>query len=427
MPEWTGGLTAFSIAMVAGCGGSPAQPQLLPVPAAPEAAVDCPKTGCGLNGSWLGENIPFRELDLGNGRTLESRQRNSAGLRIHSIKKDGDSFQKLEVDGDQLVGFVGKKSLRGADLIGTEIKLIRDYADLKGKVHDEHYTLRIEAVSYTSFWTEARTGPWLCAPFLDDMLSRPGCDRVPLYTIKFTKDGDSEKDGVNLCSPLLESNPTLAPAIDGTVIVFRGDRYEDAGYTVHIEPDSTWFNIACAGTALGKMHLLRHTTAGSREHAWGRGNRVTTLPQRQTLLRMLTGDYCGVGVPFTVDGHHLSYTFHQQWEPLQPRSAAPEDAPVLVPFKDVRNASIDALWYSGGAACIGTPRRSDEKSEAALEEKIRRTCSKLHSKLRPDRGPSYPPDCDTLQGSLSTWDPSVLDDDRPYAVSANPQPFTPRP
>lgn len=94
----------------------------------------------------------------------------------------------------------------------------------------------------------------------------------------------------------------------------------------------------------GKLHLLRHTAASQDEQ------HTTTLGQRQAVLRMLTGDYCGIGYPFTVNGHPLRYTFAQPWEPRYPALFGDQ----------VKVVAIDALWDPSGARCIGTPRLGAE-------------------------------------------------------------------
>jgi hypothetical protein len=421
----THGCAAISITIAAGCGGGPAP--AAPVAPAAEAALlrpeECPATGCGLNGTWLGANIPFRELDLGPPGTMGEGEANSAGLRIASFQRARDDSAvseslHLDVQGDELIGVRSPGtcsttdcSLRGPSLVGAVLKLV----DANDK-----YLLTIKSVRNTVFWTETCEPIGRCDP----------TDTVPLYEITFTRAGQTKEESP--CSPLTAQDRDDERGIDGLVMVFRGDRYKDRGYVVEADAESTWFNIACAGTAIAKLHLLRHTTASARM-TMSSVSRVATLPprrttlaQRQTILRMLTADYCGIGAPFTEDGHPLSYTFRQRWEPLQPRTAGASQE--LVPFSSVANASLDALWDQHGAVCLGTPRLSARKPAATptQKRKIRAVCEQARRRggLRTSLPRTELPDCPP--GALNARYPAAFDDlsvqnIRPYAVSANPE------
>ena len=408
--------------VVAGCSapGGPSGPSG-PTPPGPTAQVheDCPRLGCGLNGSWLGENLPFRELDRGpDRRSPEGRQANQAHLVIESFKKKNGDDLGIDVDGDDLVGIErGGQELRGEKLIGTVITLAPD-ASRKASGHPEKYFLHIDGVTSTGFWTESCT--------FDPARRCGAADLVPLYTINFVKEGGNEKG--SLCDPLIAPGE----AVQGRVIIFRGDQYSEPppgafrrpgyrgpGYVVASDPASTWFNVACEGTAIAKLHLLRHTAAGA--------PRTTRISERQTLLKMLTADYCGIGFPFTENGHPLSYTFQQPWQPLFPRTNGS-----AVPFRGIDNASLDALWNQDGAVCLAVPRLSDTVARARLENRIRRWCPAgarpgpgIEDLTRPDLfagaigsvrrcGPGVTLDRWNLD--LATWTHS-------YAVSANPRPF----
>jgi hypothetical protein len=336
-----------------------------PAPSTTErrAPPQCPELGCGLNGAWLGADLPFRELDLAG-------QPNEAGLKIESFaNRDGDPLA-IDVVGDQLLGRIGGGVKSGTALEGATLTLVTAKAPVS------RYFLRIERVSSTAFWTET------CAS--------TKCDTVPLYTITFTKQGGPTKP-TSICEPL---DPDIDgdPSIDGTAIIFRGDRYTDE-YDVDEPPNTSWFNIACAGTATSKLHLLRHTRAS-------RGpDRITSVAQRQAVLRMLTADYCGVGHPFTTDGHPLRYTFRQRWEPLRPRFD--ESGRTL--------SSIDALWDADGAICVGTPRLADQQAEDELLREIRAVCG------RPVVRCDHP-----LPDGGADVD-AILTRTGAYAISANPR------
>jgi hypothetical protein len=91
---------------------------------------------------------------------------------------------------------------------------------------------------------------------------------------------------------------------------------------------------------MAKMHLLRHTTAGIDPTG-----QVPVAPdkQRQSMLKMLTADYCGTGQSFTVNGHPLRY---------MDRAGIYTANPVDV--SDLPN--LEAIWGPQGAVCINKPR-----------------------------------------------------------------------
>ena len=90
--------------------------------------------------------------------------------------------------------------------------------------------------------------------------------------------------------------------------LFRGESYDPGKKTVtRTNQSDGWFNIACAGAAPAKMHLLRHTTAGSD------AKHKPTTAQRTAMLKMLTADYCGDGKAWTADGTPLDYTDARAW------------------------------------------------------------------------------------------------------------------
>ncbi|HZJ63561.1 MAG TPA: ADYC domain-containing protein [Kofleriaceae bacterium] len=432
-------MAAAVASMVAGCSG-PSGPSGPIGPTSPGPTVqvheDCPRLGCGLNGSWLGENLPFRDLDRGpDRRSPQGRQANQAHLVIESFKKKNGDELGIDVDGDDLVGLErGDHELRGEKLIGTVITLAPD-ASRKASGHPEKYFLHIDDVTSTGFWTESCT--------FDPARRCTAADLAPLYTINFVKEGGNEKG--NLCDPLIAPGE----AVQGRVIIFRGDQYREPppgafrrpglyrgpGYVVASDPASTWFNVACEGTAIAKLHLLRHTAASvfdPRPEVVATGPivhppRTTRISERQTLLKMLTADYCGIGFPFTENGHPLSYTFQQPWQPLFPRTDGS-----AVPFRGIDNASLDALWNQDGAVCLAVPRLSDTVARTRLENRIRTWCPAgarqapgIEDLARPDLfagaigsvrrcGPGVTLDRWNLD--LATWTHS-------YAVSANPRPF----
>ena len=150
--------------------------------------------------------------------------------------------------------------------------------------------------------------------------------------------------------------------------------------------DSTWVNFACAGSALWKLVTTGHTQS----RFWGN----TTIPERQTLLKMVTGDYCGGGVPFTVPGQKL------QWRDARGYTQY-LSSPLLL--------ELEARWTPNGAACLITPRVDANPTALGAQvfpmgaaAEIAATC-----------GPAAPPPC-------APGVDAVNDFSGAYLLSANP-------
>lgn len=128
----------------------------------------------------------------------------------------------------------------------------------------------------------------------------------------------------------------LCTAGENEALLFGGDRYDADRKTVTATGPATadWFNIACAGTALAKLHLTRHTETSQVVK--------TTAVERQAMLKMFTADICGDGTAFTVHGEPLLWA----------------DANHLTSFA-ARPASLEAVWSDRGAVCLDAPRRPE--------------------------------------------------------------------
>jgi hypothetical protein len=119
-----------------------------------------------------------------------------------------------------------------------------------------------------------------------------------------------------------------------TAVVFEGDRIDANLKTVAPMIESAWFNIGCAGHAIAKLALTGHTEAA-------RADGYQTDPEeRQAMLKMLTGDYCGTGNAFTASGERLYWRDDRGW----------------MSFLGGVHPVVEARWTSVGAACLGAPR-----------------------------------------------------------------------
>ena len=242
-------------------------------------------------GTPLPSGRAFHELNL---RGLP----NAAGFSLVGARRGGDSYS-LDVVGSSVVAHPRAPqapALTGSDLARVKLEL----RDATGG----RFAIQIAGVDETTYWA----GP---------------AETLPTYRLTFTS----------------ATHPVPQPvctAGENEAFLFAGDRYDADRKTVTATGPATagWFNIACAGTALAKLHLTRHTEASQVVK--------TTVVERQAMLKMFTADVCGDGTAFTVHGQPLLWA----------------DANHLTSFA-TRAASLEAVWTDQGAVCLDTPRRPE--------------------------------------------------------------------
>jgi hypothetical protein len=223
---------------------------------------------------------------------------NAAGFSIVGARR-GEHPYSLDIVGFALVAHPRAPhapALTGSDLVGLELEL-RDPAGQRSAI-------QIAGMDETTYWV----GP---------------VETVPTYRLAFTS-----------MTPAVPQ--PLCTAGENQALLFGGDRYDADRKTVTATGPATadWFNIACAGTALAKLHLTRHTEASQVVK--------TTAVERQAMLKMFTADICGDGTAFTVHGEPLLWA----------------DANHLTRFA-TRPASLEAVWTDRGAVCLDAPRRPE--------------------------------------------------------------------
>jgi ADYC domain len=237
----------------------------------------------------------FHELSL-------TGAQNAAGFAVTGIRR-GTTPYELEVSGSSVTAHprsgIGDR-LTGPALVG----LVIDLRDPAGK----RYALRFAASGTTTFWAGSST-------------------IVPTYELTYTNTTDGAP------RPLCTVGVNQA-------ILFEGDRYDAARKTVIATGAASrgWINIACAGTALAKLFLIRHTEASQEVR--------TTRAERQAMLKMFTADVCGDGTSFTVHGQPLFWA----------------DAKGITRFPNAPR-SLEAVWNEKGAVCLEEPRRPELANE----------------------------------------------------------------
>jgi hypothetical protein len=294
-------LLLLSVIETGACTLPEVEPQLGTV----SAASGClPQFGCNLNA----KSMPF-ELDTG-----PSQQKNANGFRIKEVipppPYTGSMTLMVPPADDELFGTLASGTLRGSELIGTTIVITGPTGT---------WDIRLDDVSRFDFLV--------------------GGGQATSYRFTFKPGNVEHGVWTDFCPD--ESESVTVEGEQHHALVFRGDRYhpKTTQVTESLEP---WINIACAGTAVAKLHLLRHTKAGTHIPY------VTTIPERQAMLRMLRADYCGNGGSYTEDGTPLRYADRYHWHP---------DGIDLT--QSWQRALVEAVWDHNGAVCLDLPRLVD--------------------------------------------------------------------
>jgi hypothetical protein len=251
----------------------------------------------------------FHELHLGG-------EPNGAGFALLGVRKDGRAY-RLQVSGASVTARPEAEAgspLGGSGLVG----LVMDLRDER----DRRYELRVDAVRETRYWADPK-------------------DPVPTYTLTYTSAGETR------------SRPLCTTTVN-EALLFSGDRYDAGRKRVTATGPATdgWFNIACAATALAKLHLTRHTEASQ--------TTPTTAAERQAMLKMFAADVCGDGTAFTVQGQPLLWA----------------DRKGVTAFAS-EPASREAVWSDRGALCLDVPRRPEMEAEIPTRCRRPPRCSEL--------------------------------------------------
>jgi hypothetical protein len=287
---------------------------------------------------------------------------NSAGVVLNGLWKGGDEYRP-RVIGAKLYGYPMNPSLpvlQGVALNGAYF----DVTDSGGV----HWQIHINNVSSSvQYWVGAAT----TNETYELLYTKPGWGLRPLC-----KNPPSRQDGEGrLWTKQYEA------------LLFAGDKYDAEHFRVTATDTRSapgWFNIGCAGSALAKLHLTRHTTAGSDS------THLSGWAQRQAMLKMYVGDVCGNGFSTTLQGEPLLWHNTLNWSPL----------PAAV-------SSFEAIWNENGAVCLDEHRLKDDPLWVTLnvQAQIEGACG----------GPAkVPPSCNVVPGAPVVWPPGT------YVVTANP-------
>jgi ADYC domain len=303
-----------------------------------ESEATCPDWMC--NAATVGDGLVFDEIAYGSPTLM-----NFANLFISRAEMNGRPV-RFGVRGNEVTlgnpqgpaGGVATAEVDGLVLVATHL-------------NGAEYELRFERTMRTKFWV--------------------GAGEVPYHQIRVRKIRQGVENGLvvgrtpdasstaSLCAGT--PDPKEGQEVTEMAVLFEGDRYDSRTKTVkEVPPGGPWFNIACAGTAMLKMHLLRYTRAAAIV--------PVDVLQRQAMLKALTADYCGTGIPYTVNGHPLLYT-----DALGLVPAIPLDVEALLR----QGATVEAHWGPTGATCLDVPRYVARQEVACTPRKILRHCGTL--------------------------------------------------
>lgn len=310
------------VGALAGCVAEDAPPDLAafddldltPISPAGDQWNDCSTWDCNKNHPQL-SGFPVPELH-------EDGEPNERGFRIVSFQKGITTYQ-LDVTGGEMRGLdtAGIPVLHDADVIASIITVTNDVSSWDVRIAD----------------------------YTDDLQYWTGGGSIWAYHLEYRKTGDFDAAWVNVCNDPVsaEQDPLWPESYETFAILIDDERYDRK--TIEVELDDAdaqgWFNIACAGTALAKMVLLRFDPKIPAPTSTMPSPYHTTKAQRTATLKMLTGDYFGTGYSFTEPQQDLWWTSEIGWHPLVP----PQNP-----------ADPEAIWTANGARCLTLPRLHDE-------------------------------------------------------------------
>ena len=291
---------SIAILLVSAAGIGACAESVEPVSTAP-ASTSCYDWGCTGNSPVMG---PFRSHEFHTGGLP-----NAEGLRVDGFWIGGTRYTPV-VEGDRFYAWDGQNDVKaGAELVDGYFRI------LDGETGAELRMTVTGVSNEVTFW-------------LGD------ADRVQTYELSYVELPSLKAYSV-CANPPDKYDGSVAPATWDRrfeAILFTGDRYDGATkqiWTVGGDDTTGWFNIGCAGSALAKLHLNRHTTAGAKAPYDAK------VDARQSLLNAFTANLCGTGTAFTEPGMPLRWINAAGWKsPLDPAW------------------DLEAVWGPDGAVCV---------------------------------------------------------------------------
>jgi hypothetical protein len=261
---------------------------------------------------------------------------NPEGFKITRVTKGGVEYRIDVVDAELQLKYLrspvtGPIFARGYNVAGTVI-------EIEGP-NQEPYRLVVGTVGQYEFWAKPLT--YFAAP--------PMTWTYKLYWYDPNVTPPSPVTGPQMY-PVCGENVAQDGMADFTAVLVDDENIDRPKLRVYAEQPNS-FLIGCAGHAIAKQHLTGHTKAASHYLLW-----TTTINQRTANLKMITGDYCGNGNPFTVAGEKIKW--QDEWSYYNT-----VDDPAYFPMTKV----LEARWDENGATCLNEPRVNYKPNDKANE------------------------------------------------------------
>jgi hypothetical protein len=256
---------------------------------------------------------------------------NSAEL-THEGMHEANVYGQPNAQNLTLDGLDGKAQLWRAD--GVPFTLIFDNNAIRGwsPVHGWLYDpvnarLQFSRDGKPAFWVTITSRRWIKFPVGDE-------EKIEVYQMLWHMPGTTISSGKRLCNGSHPAREDLFGMRPTETLIFTHDRIDPETMTMNHDPDPGWFNFACAGFTLAKLHLSRNTLT-SQPDTW---DPTDDWANRQATLKMFVADYCGNGNPVTVTG-----------TPIRWKGGLVTD---FAPTPQV----LEARWNENGASCRFLPR-----------------------------------------------------------------------
>jgi hypothetical protein len=307
----------------------------------PETSFDGVEIGIDpcLNTPYLCENSPgylhggMHELSLLGTPNAQGYRVELDDQRRPLVHWDGAVYRLDVVEGEiQGRAADGTTAFKAEEAVGAVIRIVKDSG------------VRVFDIGVDRYRASTYKIP------LDDPIPDP----VHFYVLTWNHIDNVPKD--KACNPYQwpagTNNSHLEGMEDGEVLLFAGDRFFPATFTLAHNPANTtgWITFGCAGQALAKLDLSANTRHRQGTDDWA---------GRQATLKLYVGNYCGDSKAWTVPG-----------TPLVWRGPTTEYGGSTI--------DLEARWNASGASCLARPRlvvHPDPAFPGVTADQIRNSCT----------------------------------------------------
>ena len=351
------------------------------VPTSRPTAGMCPPDVCGRNSAEV-EAYPLEELDLDGDKPSRG-----GFVIIGATVAGGGHFEipsakvTLDMVGGELVLFDGSGSKARVNglvvkhsgatywLDFVEVRYVRSWARRPGCDHADpgtHHKSECYEAAYVIEYQKVPNSSAIPAKGQGEKNRPRLCEEVPSWGFE----GMSFQPPHHVKGAFGSRRTERWTSPTASAVLVAGEVYDYKRATVvEPTPPGRWFNVACAGSAIGKMKLMGYDPA-THKTAW-----KTERWQRQATLKMITASYCKVAneMRFTKTGQKLAFQNRAGWFDPWSRVVA-------------EDGQIEAFWGEDGATCLTLPRSENWRSELGwIRDKCGlSSCSKIFSATKPE-------------------------------------------